>query len=398
MRALAVFAVLWLVHLSACAGPRSAAPVPAAKAPPPAATADATDCRAALAKAADPERPDVASFLAVERLLPDCAAALEAPLAELVAAWHRHAYQMAAPAEEEATDRLYGLVLAQYPTGVASPKLRYHHAELLWKRAERDPSQWTTAAAAYALAAHDEALPMAERREAAYARVLALKNALSVAVHVDSSPRDPTPDPPQPEPIPPEELALIEAFDDYIALGGRPDTDELVTMRFLKGRIYWRYGHLEAAVPALEEVIETAPDHEVAEYAVNLLLDSLNRLQRYDAMKVWVRRLRAEARFAGLRGRVEILETLAKQFERREAEDLERAGDHAGCGAAYERLADADPQQSQADELRYNAGVCFEQAGRPADARRNYELLLKRYRRSPLAAKARERLKQLPPP
>lgn len=57
-------------------------------------------------------------------------------------------------------------------------------------------------------------------------------------------------------------------------------------MRFLAARTYWKYRHLNDATIARLETLVFAPDPvEVTEYSINLLLDTLIRLDRLDELR-----------------------------------------------------------------------------------------------------------------
>src|SRR4029079_11382247 len=84
--------------------------------------------------------------------------------------------------------------------------------------------------------------------------------------------------------IPDREKKMLAAFDIYIAYIKDPKDDELVGMKFLKANIYRRYNQFDVANPLFEEIIEKHPDHETAEYAANLLLDTYNRTHNYEAL------------------------------------------------------------------------------------------------------------------
>src|SRR5262249_39675497 len=144
---------------------------------------------------------------------------------------------------------------------------------------------------------------------------------------------------------------------------------ELVGMKFLKANIYRRHNHFDEAIPMFEDIIEHHKDHETALYSANLLLDSLNRLQRYDEMLTWVDKLQSDKDWLkDKEDLAETLERLKRQSLRKNAEHLEdeakKSGDFAKyvkCGQAYIDIYNRDPQGEKGDEVLYNAGTCFEQ-------------------------------------
>jgi tetratricopeptide (TPR) repeat protein len=195
---------------------------------------------------------------------------------------------------------------------------------------------------------------------------------------------------PPPTPIPEREQRMIEAFDVYIDYVKDPKDDQLVVMKFFRARIYWRYNHLDRAVPLFEDIINNHLDHETAEFAVNLLIDTLNRQQRYDEMIKWVDILLEKKKFlADKEDLQENLETLKSQSLRRNAEQLEKVAKDTGnfgayidCGMAYLDIYNRNPEGEKSDEVLYNAGVCFEQGRSIGVAIQMFETLSRRFPKS----------------
>ena len=120
-------------------------------------------------------------------------------------------------------------------------------------------------------------------KEAAYAAVLAWKNALNVDDHEqkelvekDREEHEKKNDKKKLEPlaIPEYQKKMIAAFDTYIKYV--PDAPELVTIKYRKARIYYEYNHFDEASKLFEDIVNKHPKHELAVYSANLLLDSLN--------------------------------------------------------------------------------------------------------------------------
>jgi outer membrane protein assembly factor BamD (BamD/ComL family) len=291
-------------------------------------------------------------------------------------------------------EKLYGLYLTSFPDAADAPAMRYYRAEVAWTRAshERNPQlaipMWEEAAARHTEAANDTKLEAKLRKESAYAAVLAWKNALAVDPVARPAPADPGQDQ-GPQPIPERERKMLAAFKNYAATIKDPKDDELVNMKFLEARIYWRHGHLDDAVRRFEGIVSDHQDHEVAEYAANLLIDTLNRQGKHDVMLGWVDRLLAQKRFMDNHPELQAtLNTLKRQGRRVAAQKLEKAGDLEGCGTAYVDVYNLEPDAADNDEVLYNAGVCFQQAGKIGIALQMYGILDKQFPKSRLAPKA----------
>src|SRR5207249_1105895 len=70
------------------------------------------------------------------------------------------------------------------------------------------------------------------------------------------------------------EQKLLAAFDTYLRVV--PDAPEAANILYRKARLFYDKGQYDRAAPLFAELIEKYPDHELAIYAVNLYLDSLN--------------------------------------------------------------------------------------------------------------------------
>lgn len=167
-----------------------------------------------------------------------------------------------------------------------------------WSAAEaaKTAEAWDRAADEYARARErcvDDCL------DAAYAVVLARKNALSA---------DPI-KPPKPEespPLPARVKALVSALDDYLKIAPPTDPDQL-DMKFLAANAI-NLWHQEDAVARLEELLREHRNDPSAEYVVNMLLDALMRANRVEELKRWVSELLADATF--LEGKDQLRSTL----------------------------------------------------------------------------------------
>jgi hypothetical protein len=160
-------------------------------------------------------------------------------------------------------------------------------AETAWTAAEASPTPelWDAAADHFARAiaschGHPHCV------ELAYAECLARANAVRIE---DAA----IPEGEAPVPLPPRVDAMVDAMDRFVDLA--PDSEEAPGMRFLAARTYWKHRHLNDATIARLEVLVFAPEPvEVTEYSINLLLDTLIRLDRIDDLRRVVDRLLAD--------------------------------------------------------------------------------------------------------
>lgn len=346
-----------------------------------------------------------------ESNLGECRDNAEGVTSEMAKLWHNEAMKTLDQETLAYVDRLYKLFLDNFPESEEAGEMQYYYAELLWSRADGEKNQrlatelWENAAVAFTNVVKSGKLQGKQQKESAYAAVLAWKNALDVDPRTKAPPtpeddEKPAEKVPEPQDIPEREQKMIEAFDIYIEYIKDPKDEELVMMKFLKARLFWRYNHLDKAVPLFGDIIENHMDHESAEYSANLLLDSLNRLQRYDEMIKWVDILIAKKAFLeDKEDLAERLETLKRQSLRKNAEQIEAKAKESGdlaryveCGQAYLEIYNRDPGGAKSDEVLYNAGVCFEEGKSVGTAIQMYETLAKKYPDSEQAQKSIARL------
>lgn len=341
--------------------------------------------------------------------LAECADNAEAVNSEMAKLWHNEAIKTLNTETLKYVERLYRLYLGSFPKSEEYAEMQYYYAELKWSRAENEKNEriatelWEEAAIAFTDVVKSGQLRGKLLKEAAYAAVLGWKNALAVDPRTKAPPPMATEQsetlPPAKE-IPDRERKMIEAFDVYINYIKDPKDEELVMMKFLKARIFWRYNHFDEAVPLFEDIVEKHIDHETGEYSVNLLLDTLNRAQRYDEMLKWVDILLAKKKF--LEDKEDLaqrLELLKRQSMRKNAEKLERQAKETGdyskyveCGERYLEIYNRNPEGEDSDEVLYNAGVCFEDGKSIGAAIQVYNLLSQLFPDSNMTQKAIARL------
>jgi tetratricopeptide (TPR) repeat protein len=331
---------------------------------------------------------------------------------ELARAYHSESAKTKNTETLAYAEKLYKVYLDVFPDAPDYAQTQYFYAELIWARAEgeRNPrlqtEMWENAAVAFTDVVKIGKVEPKLVKEAAYAAVLGWKNALNVdprvknqADKVDNSGKD-YDKVPAAKPIPPREEKMLAAFDIYINYIKDPKDDELVGMKFLKANIYRRYNQFDKAIPLFMDIIDKHREHETAEYSANLLLDTYNRTQNYDAMLSLADKLGKDAKF--LDGKDDLKATLATikaQSMRKKAEVTEKVaretkdfGKFIECGQAYLDIYNADPEGKQNDEVLYNSGVCFEEGRSIGAAIQAFNLLQKYYGSSKLTAKALARI------
>ena len=297
---------------------------------------------------------------------------------DLARQWHQEWAKTKDPAKFDLSRRAYGIHLTHFKGDAAYAETEYYRAELLWSRADAERADqrlaaklWEDTAVAFVAVVDTAGVERAVLDDAARAVVLATVNAAE---------RDPRPAPPvigdapkanaipAPRSIPERDQKVLAAFALYSArVKGRP-VDEVADMKLNHAALLRRHAHHAAAIPILVELVAKYRATSSGEDAVNLLLDSYNRLGREADLVAAARDVAADTAFLAdkpeLRDRLIAIDVtfLRKAAERLEAEGR-RTGDPAvlvRCGTAYAELYNRDPEATGADELLYNAAVCFE--------------------------------------
>ena len=331
---------------------------------------------------------------------------------ELARAYHSESAKTKNPETLGYAEKLYKVYLDVFPEAPDYAQTQYFYSELIWSRAESEKNPrlqtelWENAAVAFTDVVKTGKLDAKLTKEAAYAAVLGWKNALNVdprakqQADIDEKALDKEKDIAKPKEIPAREQKMLAAFDIYINYIKDPKDDELVGMKFLKANIYRRYNQWDKALPLFQEILDKHREHETAEYAANLLLDSYNRLQRYDDMLALADKLTKDPKF--LEGKEDLSATLKKlkaQSMRKKAEKMETDAkaskdfsQYVQCGQAYLDIYNANPESADNDEVLYNAGVCFEEGRSIGVAITMFNLLKKYYPNSKITARATARL------
>ncbi len=302
--------------------------------------------------------------------LDDCRENAAGTTGELAALWHVEGIKTLNMDTLGNAESLYHVYLDNFPDADNAMQTEVNYAELLWKRAEMDrdprtaPKRWEAAAAEHSRVVQWKGVDEAQRKDSAYATVLAWKNALAVDPATDVRSDEGVYDKvPPPEPIPDKEQKMLDAFQVYLSYITDKRDQERVGILFFTGRMYWRHNHFDEAVKYLAEVVNEHPDSDVAGVAANVLLDSLNRAQRHRDMLGWVDRMRQNKvlmqRYPDLRAN---LDGLYAQGERNSAQSLEKTGQYRECGRSYERIHNANPNDPKVNEVLFNAAVCYTKA------------------------------------
>jgi tetratricopeptide (TPR) repeat protein len=308
---------------------------------------------------------------------------------EMAKVWHSEAAKTRNPEALDAVERLYALYLSAFPSAEDRGQIHYYYADLLWLRAEfeRKPrlatERWEKTATEVSKVVKGGEVRGKLLVDAAHAAAQGWKNALDVDPRTkpptSAVPSDDAPIP-TPERLSIREKKMLAAFTTYIKYASG---DELVMMKFLRARIFWRRNRLKESLPFFYEIVKKHPEHETALTASHILIDSLIRLKKYDAMNKQVHKLLKNKKLMEEQPElVTRLHHLNTVYLRKKADKLREKGLFVACGAAYYRIFELNREQEGADEILYNAGTCFEEGKSIGLALRMFEMLSTRHPKS----------------
>ena len=256
------------------------------------------------------------------------------------------------------------MFLDHFPKDKDAYEMSFYYGELLWTL-----SNWKDAAEQYTKVV--EMKPDGKYvKEAAYAAVLAWKNALNVDDHEQKELVDKDREQHEKKkekkqaraasPIPEYQKKMIGAFDTYIKYV--PDAPELVTIKYRKARIYYEYNHFDEAAKLFEDIVNKHPKHELAVYSANLLLDSLNAQGKTKEVVKYVDKflempeLMKDPEFGK--------QMISLKSDTYDIEGMvyEKQRNFKECGRSMLAAAEALPDHPKHAERLWNAGQCFQNA------------------------------------
>ncbi|MGH9362511.1 MAG: tetratricopeptide repeat protein, partial [Thermoanaerobaculia bacterium] len=301
-------------------------------------------------KAKPPEKKEVVE---------ECRQATGGILRELATIWHKEAQKTQNNETYELAQYLYREYLERFPSEKDSYTMRFYYAELMFKLGEvyGKVEYWEKAAAEYTTLVQSN--PQGEHaKEAAYAAVIAWKNALNID---DTSAQKLTkPDPTKPVEIPEKLQRMLAAFDTYIKYV--PDAPELVQIKYNRARIYYEHNRFAEAAPTFDDIATNHSKHELAVYAANLHLDCLNVLERFAELDKAVDRYLQSKDLTADPSMNEQLVKLKQGSQWKYAEQLGKERKHKEAALLYVEIANAYPTWDRYPQVLYNAAVQFEAA------------------------------------
>ncbi|MCA9605839.1 MAG: tetratricopeptide repeat protein [Myxococcales bacterium] len=358
----------------------------------------------------------------------ECKQATAAILVSLATAWHREA--IGTDDQPGTNDRntmraasaLYRIAIERFPDmgDMQFPdidrrdwpneyRISYFYAELLWRMED-----WATCGPAFDRVV--ELNPQGEfTQDAAYAAVLCYNSLYQqqyqgrereTASREASSGRrgrrgqqEPeTPPVPVPRELTDTESGMLAAFQRFVCFVS--DSDELPTIKYRRARIFYESNRYEEAAVLFRDIAMNHSDNELAEYAANLYLDSLNVLGTQWQRSQCINDIRdniepmsnlycntdsardAHPDLCGVLGQLRC-DTLRLQ-----AEAAQREHRYRDAATIYVGIAREHRECGRLDEVLYNAALNYEAARLLGRAIRTRTVLIQNFPQSEQARRA----------
>jgi TolA-binding protein len=317
----------------------------------------------------------------------ECRNAFHDTSKELALIWHKEA-QRTKNSDTYALDKfVYKVFLDHFPSDKDAYDMGFYYGELLWTL-----ENWKDAAEQYTKVV--EMNPKGKYvKDAAYAAVLAWKNALNVDDHEQAelvqSDRDKLKEKGgklEPLKIPEYQQKMIDAFDTYLKYV--PDAKETVTIMYRRARIFYEYNHFAEAAPLFQEIVDKHCDDELAIYSANLLLDSLNAQGKTKEVVENVDKfLDKQCLMKDPEFGKQMISLRSDTYDM-EGHEFEKLHNFKECGRSMIAAAESLPEHPKHAERLWNAGQCFQNAHLVGQALKARLELIKDHPKDPLAQKA----------
>jgi len=311
------------------------------------------------------------------KVLSECKGNTAGVLRELATVWHREAQVTQDKNTYLLAEKLYRAYLANFPVARDRQTMAFYRAELLFTL-----KRWRPAAVAYGqVVKHNPRSKLA--RKASYAEVVAYRN-LSHGKEASGEAARAAPGA-RPVPFSEDQRRMMHAFKRYLRVA--PKGKERAAVLYRLGRLNYLHNHYDAAALLFARVVKEHPKDQLAEFAANLLLDTLNIQKKYAVLERWVDRLLAHEHLSQGAFR-KTLHGLKVQVLWKKCEALRRAKKYRQCGERFAALGNRYPGHKRWAEILFNAAQCFEAAKLIGHAIAVRMTLIKAKPNHPLAQKA----------
>lgn len=369
---------------------------------------------------------------------------------QMATVWHDEAEKTRVPETYDLSEKAYNAFLSFFPKDKSAYEMNYYYAEILWAQGVNlyNSSDRGTQEAGLAKfrSAHEEFLKVLERnkkgkytKDAAYAQMLAMKNALEydetggrskacklntegVCVYKDKkkkkkvkASKDTKTDTATDFKVTPytdKEEGMLTSYDVYQKYIKDPKDKELPKIEYHRAKLMMEHNRFEEAKPVLKTLVTKFDGSIYAAWASEMLIDLLTILwtdtsntpeetvKTGEELEEWAIKLQKMKTFKHKEAsRIrEAIPTLLAGIGWKKAEAYQAqgaAGDPEGfvrCGEQYVKVWNDHEDHDKADILLFNAARCFEAAYLVGQAITLRGELLARY---PASEKYQQTLKEV---
>jgi TolA-binding protein len=368
---------------------------------------------------------------------------------QMATVWHDEAEKTRKNETYDLSEKAYRKFLEAFPQDKDAYELNYYYAEILWTQADHAYNSKDKASKAAGLKkfreAHDEFIKVLERKpdgkytkEAAYAQMLAMKNALEydetggrakacktneegVCVYKDKekkkkvTSKDAQTDVNQDYPVTeytPTESEMLKSYDTYQKYVKDPKDKELPKIQYHRVKLMMEHNKFKEAKPVAIDLITKFDGTVYAAWASEMLVDILtinwtnknntpdDTVAASDELEDWSKKLQKSKSWKHDEAdRIrEAVPTLLAGIGWKRAEAYQeqgKQGDPQGyvrCGKEYVTIWNEFETHPKADILLFNAARCFEAAYLIGQSIKMRNELLTRY---PSSSKYQQTLQEL---
>ena len=296
------------------------------------------------------------------------------------AKWYHVTYQTTKnPLYYSLAFEIYKTYLDNFPGAKDNYEIMYYYADMAYFR-----GNYAEAAKSY-----ERALDINENgefsKDAAHGAVLAYDKLLRSTSETD---KEACPDiPVTPEAAPGEEqvypeyeiaecrLNFIKASKRYAKID--TSAEFAINSKYMAAQIYFDYNHFDEAKPLFLEITQENPEHELAVYSANYLLDSYKVKGEYEGMSKAINELKGNSRFMAnqtplMPEFIAIMNSYEEALDFKFCEEKEKKKMWEEAAHCYEKFAENHKGSEDAAKALWNASLAWEngsEVGRAIESR-----------------------------
>jgi len=285
-------------------------------------------------------------------------------------------------------EAVYRDYLDVFPDAAAAYEMRFFHGELRYALGQfKGAGEEYDRVALSDVAAMDAKPP---RKPGKYTKEALESSVFAwdlVVKKLDETDKIPPTDPKKRIPHAPAREALLAACDRYVKY--QPTGDKWVEVAYKAANLRYRHNEFGEATDLFTRIALDHPQHELAKYSTNLVLDAYNLLGDWKNVNGWAKRFYGNA--ALVKAHPGLKEDLARVIEQsafKLVEQREAAREYEQAAEEYLAFSRDWPDSKLAPTALYNASVDYVKAGRLDKAMEVREQFLQRYPNDVLVPKA----------